>query len=281
VLFLRVSLCLSVVPLTTLITGCGWEGIKCDPVDYSVTSIALPQIGISGTIPPGLAQFTNLATIDFFGNNFIGTIPPEVLALSNLVVFNVLDSGLQGPFPVFQSKSLDFLNIAGNSFNGRLPSDIGTRYPALITLNIANNTFVGTLPTTITSLTNLDILNVAHNHLMGTVPDDLGKLVHLKGLFMNDNRFIGTIPRSLAHIESKLIQIFVQHNALSGTIPANLAELPQLVDLFVDGELLTSWWWATVYFGVVERICSSALFSLTREVPSRKQTNRNCPHRTL
>jgi Leucine-rich repeat (LRR) protein len=188
-----------------------------------------------------------------------------------------MDSGLNGPFPVFKSKSLDFLNIAGNSFNGGLPNDIGTRYPALITLNIANNTFVGTLPKTITSLTNLDTLNVAHNQLMGTIPDDLGKLVHLKGLFMNDNRFIGTIPRSLAHLESKLIQIFVQHNSLSGTIPANLAELPQLIDFFVDGTLLTE----LMVDGVVERICSSAIFSLTRKVPSRKQAYWNCPHGTL
>lgn len=258
---------------STLSIGCGWEGIRCDPIEYSVTRITLPGVGIFGTIPPGLGQFTSLVVLDLFGNRFIGTIPQEVLDLPILEMFNVANSGLEGSFPLFRSKFINFLNINGNGFGGELPSDIGDRFPTMITMELANNTLRGTLPTSMTTLSNLNKFDVGHNRLVGTIPDDVGNMAQMEGLFLNDNHLIGIIPRSLANPTSRLIQIFVQHNALSGTIPASLSEIPNLVDLFLDGKWNFKW---------IYKVRSDALqmYPNTGHLP-RKQTDWNSTSRAL
>jgi len=218
--------------------GCGWERIRCD-ADYSVTTILFTDVGIIGTIPTGLRQFTNLVVFNFPGNSLFGTVPEGVLALQQLVMFNVEGSRLEGDFPLFQSKELNFLSIEGNNFGGELPNDLGDRMPRLITVNLGNNSFVGTLPKSVTALSNLGKFNVSHNRLVGTIPDELGNLVNLDSLILNNNGFIGTIPRSLARPHSKLEQLFLQHNAFSGSIPADLAEIPHLSECFLNGNKLT------------------------------------------
>lgn len=111
-----------------------------------------------------------------------------------------------------------YLQLTGNRFSGKIPSQIGMMKNFSM-LHFGHNNFDGELPSTIENLP-LVFLNVSQNNFSGQIPTQLGNIHCLLDLDLSLNNFSGVFPTSLndLHLLSKFN---VSHNPLiSGVIPS-------------------------------------------------------------
>jgi hypothetical protein len=164
---------------------CSWFGVSCCGTNGTPDAPA-PR---SGACPlPG-----GVAGLDLALNNLTGAWPAAAVA------------GL--------SSSLAYLNLRGNSLQGRLPESIS-------------------------GLVQLSVLYIDDTGLSGALPTGLGQLANLTQLSAAGNGFSGALPSSLGQLQ-RLRQLTVSSNALTGAFPASLLALPQLQQLDVSNNLLS------------------------------------------
>ena len=63
------------------------------------TSLTLTNSGMTGEIPSGIGNLTNLMYLALSGNQLTGEIPSEIGNLTNLTVFNLNNNQLSGVIP--------------------------------------------------------------------------------------------------------------------------------------------------------------------------------------
>ena len=181
---------------TTPITA--WTGIGIN--DHKVEHLDLSNNGLTGTIPPQLAQLTNLEALYLDVNRLTGTIPPQLAQLTNL----------------------EALELDGNRLTGTIPPQLG-QLTNLWNLSLNGNELTGTIPPELGQLTSLWHLYLNGNRLTGTIPPQLGQLTSLWHLSLNGNRLTGTIPPQLGQL-TILITLYLGGNELTGTIPSELGQ---------------------------------------------------------
>lgn len=70
------------------------------------------------------------------------------------------------------------LEIAGNTFSGAVPSELG-KLTSLLVIDAEENAFTGTIPTELGMLSHLSVFNFHRNGKMsGTLPGDLCAVSH-------------------------------------------------------------------------------------------------------
>jgi len=96
-----------------------WYGIYLNSRLTRVTSIALSDNNLNGTIPSEIGKLTGVRNIMLDNNQLIGTIPSEISNISNLITLNLYKNELSGNIPSSISKLtyLTALNIQYNHFN--------------------------------------------------------------------------------------------------------------------------------------------------------------------
>ncbi|XP_059064995.1 probable LRR receptor-like serine/threonine-protein kinase At5g48740 [Cryptomeria japonica] len=153
--------------------GLPWEGIICN-ISHTIriSSINLSGKQLNGTIPPSLAELTELVSVSLDNNYFNGPLAN----LSNL-------------------SKLDKLNLQKNNLSGELP-DWLSKLPHLKELSLDNNYFNGPLAN-LSNLFKLERLNLQNNSLSGELPNWLSGLPRLKELNISNNDFEGVIPQQL------------------------------------------------------------------------------------
>jgi hypothetical protein len=109
--------------LTPGLHHCEWDGIVCDDTSKCVTKIGLPRMGLEGTLPQELNQFTKIETLDLVENTLKGPLPMGIYDLA----------------------SLKFLYLNDNKISGSISSLIG-RLDMLHSLEMGNNQLTGSLP---------------------------------------------------------------------------------------------------------------------------------------
>lgn len=130
----------------TQTSPCSWTGVVC--TNGRVTILRLPAMGLSGSLPSGLGNLTQLQTLSLRFNALTGQIPSDFAEL----------------------KSLRNLYLQGNFFSGEIP-DLVFSLQNLVRLNLGNNNFSGEISTKFNNLTRLDTLYLEHNHFTGAIPD--------------------------------------------------------------------------------------------------------------
>ncbi|XP_058110849.1 putative receptor-like protein kinase At3g47110 [Magnolia sinica] len=148
--------------------------------------------------------------------------PQRVTAL------NLTGQKLVGPISPF-IRNLTFLRrieLANNSFNGRIPEEMGRLF-RLQYLMLTNNTFTGEIPANLSHCSELKSLFLYGNHLTGRIPTELGSLSKLTKLVIHVNSLTGSIPPSLGNLSS-LIWLYLSYNSLEGSIPDDLRRLVSL-----------------------------------------------------
>ena len=75
---------------------CSWMGITCDIYGNRVTSLTIPDLGLTGTIPSYLGNLSSLQTLVLSHNWFSGTIPKEIGNLTKLKELHLDHNKLQG-----------------------------------------------------------------------------------------------------------------------------------------------------------------------------------------
>ncbi|PUZ70756.1 hypothetical protein GQ55_2G259800 [Panicum hallii var. hallii] len=175
---------------------CGFTGVTCDWRREHVVGLALPNMRISGAIPPVVGALSRLRSLDLSNNSISGAIPPALGGLSRL-------------------RNLDLSN---NSISGAVPPSI-TNLTRLENLVMYKNVLSGDIPPSIGNLTRLYELDMSSNNLTGRIPAELSNLRGLGVLQLDNNQLRGAIPPSLAMLAG-MFYLRLEHNDLSGPIPA-------------------------------------------------------------
>ena len=205
---------------------------------------------MTGPIPAGLGDLTNLEHLDLSGNQLTGPIPAW---LGNLEHLDLSRNQLTGPNTAADGGSVasdraalvalynatkgatwststnwlsdrpldEWLGVTTNS-DGRVT-----------TLNLGANELTGPLPAELGDLTNLEWLDLGQNQLTGPIPPELGDLTNLIELSLRWNELTGPIPAELGDL-SNLFWLDLAENQLTGPIPAELGDLTNLVYLWLS-----------------------------------------------
>jgi len=155
----------------------GWSFILCS--NGTVQEIFFVSVGLTGTIPSVIGEFSQLQDLDLHDNNLSGTIPSEIGMLSQLT----------------------FLYLDVNNLNGTIPSEIG-KLSQLQTLALYSNNLNGSISSEIGNLSQLTFLDFGTNKLTGTIPSEIGELSNLQYLFLSNNKLSGEIPFQLQNLGS-------------------------------------------------------------------------------
>ncbi|XP_057441513.1 probable inactive receptor kinase At5g10020 isoform X2 [Lotus japonicus] len=180
--------------------GCpqNWFGIMC--TEGNIVSIALDNAGLVGEFNflaiSGLTMLHNLSIVN---NQFTG---------SDLQI---------GPI-----KSLEFLDLSLNKFNGSLLSNF-VELNNLVYLNLSSNEFSGTLPIGLHKLEKLKYLDLHNNNFSGDIMhlfSQMGSVLHVD---ISSNMFSGTPDLGLGDDSyvSSIQYLNISHNSLTGELFAH------------------------------------------------------------
>jgi RHS repeat-associated protein len=215
-----------------------WYGVTVTNGD--ITSIALGNNNLIGTIPSEIGTLQALNTINLYNNRGItGSIPESIGQISTLKYVYLYTCSLTGTIPssLFDISGLLWVSVADNKLSGSIPSNIGNA-TALTYIGFHANDLTGTIPTSICNLVNLTGLYLYENELTGDIPSDIGNLSKLVNLYLYTNNLTGSIPASIGNL-SKLTNLWLYANELTGDIPSSLWNMTTLVDLRLSTNQLT------------------------------------------
>ncbi|XP_062219723.1 phytosulfokine receptor 1-like [Phragmites australis] len=188
---------------------------------------------LSGSVPPWLANFTQLKVLDLSWNQLVGNIPAWIGDLDFLFYLDLSNNSLTGGIPKSLSsmKGLVTCNISQQStetdyfpfFIKRNKTGKGLQYnqvssfpPSLV---LSHNKFIGPILPGFGSLKNLHVLDLSNNHISGIIPGELSGMSSLESLDLSHNNLTGGIPSSLTKLNF-LSSFSVAYNNLIGTIPS-------------------------------------------------------------
>ncbi|KAJ7964468.1 Receptor-like kinase 1 [Quillaja saponaria] len=158
---------------------CSWTGVVCK--DNRVIELHLPAIGLSGKLPLGIGNLTQLQTLSLRVNALSGTVPPDFANLG----------------------SLRNLYLHGNFFSGEIP-DFLFNMQNLVRLNLANNNFTGEISPKFNNLTRLRTLYLDKNKLTGSIPDLSAVPIELFNVSFN--QLNGSIPEKFSRLEASAFE---------------------------------------------------------------------------
>ncbi|XVF23056.1 hypothetical protein REPUB_Repub13aG0005000 [Reevesia pubescens] len=200
---------------TTSTSVCNWFGVSCGVNHKRVMSLDLPNMSLTGTIPPYLGNLSFLVYLDMSSNNFHGHLPKELGQLHRL----------------------RFIDLRSNSLDGEIPSWFGKLHK-VEKLGIGNN-FSGTIPPTLGNMSNLQALDLQGNQLFGSIPSVIYNISSLQKIGLTANRLSGSLPDDLCHHLPKLEIFALSYNDFSGQIPSSIGQCSNLQILSLSINRLT------------------------------------------
>ncbi|KAK9066018.1 hypothetical protein SSX86_015420 [Deinandra increscens subsp. villosa] len=128
---------------------CKFTGIECwHPDESKVLNIKLADMGLRGTLPPGLENCTSMTGLDLSSNHLSGPLPTNITKVLALVTT---------------------LDLSSNNFSGQIPANLAN-CSYLNILKLDNNRFSGQIPLELGGLNRLKDFSVVNNLLSGPVP---------------------------------------------------------------------------------------------------------------
>ena len=248
-----------------------WHGVETDSAGR-VTALDLSDNGLVGSLPAGMANFSELTTLRIDGNDLGGRLPLGLTVL-DLDEFHYDGTDLcepddaefrrwlegipshQGasgqcpPLTEREAMALLYESMGGPSWNNSdgwlTGAPLGSWYGVsvdsqgqVVGLSLGSNNLSGTLPPELGGLSNLRWLNLEGAGLRGEIPKWLEGLSNLEELSISNNEFSGEIPPWLGQLPN-LISLDLRSNDLTGTIPPELGSLARLYYLKLSNNNLT------------------------------------------
>jgi Leucine-rich repeat (LRR) protein len=190
-------------------TECRWHGVVCDSQESAVAELRLASNGLTGGIPPELADLARLRILDFRSNALDGTIPAEL----------------------GRATSLEILDLAYNSLTGDVPSGLG-RLGRLRVLSLEHNALAG-VSAGLGRLASLTFLDLSFNPI-GELPEDFARLAGLRSFRLVDGR-LPEIPASILALRG-LEVLDLSGNPMPGAgISDGIGDLDRLIRLACAG----------------------------------------------
>ncbi|EEF31374.1 ATP binding protein, putative [Ricinus communis] len=149
---------------------CTWVGVFCER--NRVVELRLPAMGLSGRLPLGLGNLTELQSLSLRFNALSGPIPADIGNLASLRNLYLQGNLFSGEIPefLFNLQNLIRLNLAHNKFSGVISPSFN-KLTRLGTLYLEENQLNGSIPEL--NLNSLDQFNVSFNNLSGPIPEKL------------------------------------------------------------------------------------------------------------
>ncbi|MCP4412469.1 MAG: hypothetical protein GY808_07860, partial [Gammaproteobacteria bacterium] len=206
-----------------------WNGITVS--QNRVQQINLDSNNLTGSLPVGIGNISDLRYLSLRFNNLSGSIPNEIGQLLNLQVLNLVANEIVGTLPVDIGNltDLNYLNIADNNLSGEIPHEIGL-LNSLTDLYLSLNNFSGPLPVEIGNLTNLRFLYLGTNNISGLIPIEISYLSNLQRLYLESNQLTGAIPIEIGNLTSLQIMNLYNNN-LTGSVPVQFGNIINLQEL--------------------------------------------------
>ncbi|KAL6839402.1 hypothetical protein ACP4OV_030672 [Aristida adscensionis] len=209
----------------------------------SLTAIAVGNNSLVGRLPSDIGYtLPNIQILILSSNKFDGPIPASLLNAYHLKWLYLASNRLTGFIPFFGPlPNLEELDVSYNILDAGNWGFISSlsNCSKLTRLYLAGNNFQGELPSSIGKLSSsLEVLWLRENKISGPIPPEMGNLKNLKTLFMDLNHFTGSIPPTIGNLEN-LVVLAIAQNRLSGEIPGTIGNLVQLTDLKLDANNLS------------------------------------------
>ncbi|RDX77454.1 Receptor protein kinase-like protein, partial [Mucuna pruriens] len=212
-------------------TPCSWRGVTCTEIEspgtpdlFRVTSLALPNSQLLGSIAEDLGMIQHLQHIDLSNNFLNGSLPNTIFNSSQLQVLALSNNVISGQLPEMIGKltNLKILNLSDNAFAGLIPDNL-PNLPNLTVVSLKSNYFSGSVPTW---FNHVEILDLSSNLLNGSLPNEFGG-ESLRYLNLSNNKISGTIPAAFAKEFPENTTVDLSFNNLTGPIPGSQALLNQ------------------------------------------------------
>ncbi|XP_028772737.1 receptor-like protein kinase 7 [Neltuma alba] len=190
---------------------------------------------LTGEIPSDIGKLQKLRQIELYDNYLTGKIPIGFRDLTSLVYLDVSNNQLEGDISELRFlTNLASLQLFQNRFSGGIPTEFGD-FKSLIEFSLYANNFTGPLPQKLGSRAGLQYIDVSDNSLSGPIPPDMCRNNNMTELAMLNNSFTGSIPETYVNC-SAMVRFLVNRNSLSGRIPSGLWGLPnmEIIDLSMN-----------------------------------------------
>ncbi|KAG4996918.1 hypothetical protein GLYMA_10G110100v4 [Glycine max] len=211
--------------------ACSEIGAPGTPDFFRVTSLALPNSQLLGSISEDLGLIQYLRHIDLSNNFLNGSLPNTIFNSSELHVLSLSNNVISGELPQLIGKmtNLKLLNLSDNAFGGLIPEKLST-LPNLTFVSLKSNYFSGSVPN---GFNYVDILDLSSNLLNGSLPNEFG-CESLRYLNLSYNKISGTIPPAFVKQIPVNTTLDLSFNNLTGPIRGSQALLNQKTE-FLSG----------------------------------------------
>ena len=200
-----------------------WDGVRME--EGRVVALNLDGRGLTGTLPPALADLTGLKFLFLNDNSLTGSIPSELGTMPALVRLMVADNDLSGSIPssIGNIATLEQIWLHDNSLTGSIPSELGS-LSNLTGLSLGSNNLTGPIPWQFIGLDSIEGMNLGNNGLTGPIPEEFVNLTTLKALSLVNNELSGQIPRGLTRL-TQLGSLQLVGNEFTGCVPVGLKSI--------------------------------------------------------
>lgn len=168
---------------------------------------------MTGPIPEGIGNLTNLVNLRLHGNDLTGSIPSSIGNLSSLTTLYLYSNELTGSIPntIGGMGNLQYFYIYNNNITGQIPAAFSS-LTNLRTVQFQDNQLTGTLPEGLENLTLLDQLYLQNNKLSGKIPESLKNNPYLRYLNLSYNDFTEIPSFGGEPIDNRLYRLWVNYN---------------------------------------------------------------------
>uniref|UniRef100_A0A0D9XDV1 non-specific serine/threonine protein kinase n=1 Tax=Leersia perrieri TaxID=77586 RepID=A0A0D9XDV1_9ORYZ len=200
----------------------GFTGVSCDKRGQHVVGLQLPNMSISGAIPPALGELSHLRYLDLSDNHISGDLPPFIGNLTELRGLYLSTNQLNGVIPSSfgNLRQLRDLDISTNQLNGIIPISFGN-LSSLVNLDLSGNLLAGEIPAELSNIRTLQTMDLGQNHLTGGIPSSLAELNHMYYISLERNTLSGSIPAAIFTNCTKMGVVDLGENNFSGEIPGD------------------------------------------------------------
>ena len=217
-------------------------------VEYSIkntTTLDLSNSGLTGTIPPEIANLNKLAHLNLSGNQLSGSLPSEIGDMTLLNYLNLSNNQLSGEIPQsfcdllpnlrYQSYFFDVLMHEGVHFYSGM-NQLCPPYPSCIEAYVGEQNLCScgfdvdgmvSLWGNCYPIESTTEINLSNRGLSGSIPPEIGNLINLTSLDLSENQLTGSIPPEIGNLIN-LTKLDLGTNQLTGSIPPEIGDLINL-----------------------------------------------------
>ncbi|KAA8550730.1 hypothetical protein F0562_002414 [Nyssa sinensis] len=207
----------------------------------SLRRLVLTGTIVSGKIPDGFGDLTNLEQVTISRNRFIGgEVPLNLEKLKKLKVLDLSQNGFEGNVPesVGGLTELLKLDLSSNQFSGKIPESLGN-LQELEFLDLSYNRFANCgVPLFLAEMPRLREVHLSGNLIGGHIPEIWENLGGISGIGLSGTGLVGNIPASMAFYLKNVSYIGLDNNQLEGTVPEEFGWLEMVNEMNLENNRL-------------------------------------------